>query len=253
MGPLLLLFLAGLLGGGMNALAGGGSFVTLPALIAAGVAPVQANASSTVALYPGGLAGAWTYRHDRTGTVCAVPVPHLLGVTLAGGLAGALLLIFTPGGAFDVILPWLLLLATAALAFGRRIGAILQRHHRAPVPVVLLIQAILGVYGGYFGGAVGLMMLAAWTVLGERDLKALNGPRIFLVVAANTMAVVCFVIAFMVRWPQTLAMLLGATLGGYAGARISRLLPPRLVRVATLCFTAAMTAAFFARTYLAGG
>jgi uncharacterized membrane protein YfcA len=247
---LLLLFFAGALGGGMNALAGGGSFVTLPALIAAGVPPVQANASSTVAIYPGGLASAWTYRHDHAGMVCGIPVKNLLGITILGGFAGSLLLLLTPAAAFDLILPWLLLLATLALAFGRQIGAALRRLFTPPRIVVLLIQAILGLYGGYFGGAVGLMMLAAWTVLGERDLKALNGPRMFLVSAANSTAVVVFIIAGAVHWPQTLSMLVGSTLGGYAGARVGRVLPSRLVRAMTLCFTAAMTAAFFFRGYI---
>jgi uncharacterized membrane protein YfcA len=249
----LLLFFAGMLGGGMNALAGGGSFVTLPALIAAGVSPVQANASSTVAIYPGGLASAWTYRHDHVGSICAIPVKNLLGITISGGFAGSLLLLLTPTAAFDLILPWLLLLATLALAFGRHIGAALHRQFRPPTIVILLVQAILGLYGGYFGGAVGLMMLAAWTVLGERDLKALTGPRMFLVSAANSTAVLVFIIAGAVHWPQTLAMLVGSTLGGYAGARIGRTLPARLVRVMTLCFTSAMTAAFFYRAYIAGG
>src|SRR5690606_31315347 len=140
-------------GGGMNALVGGGSFVTLPAMLAAGVPPVQANASSTVALYPGGLASAWTY-HERFKSVCGIGVRPLLFVTLIGGLAGSFLLLWTPATAFTFILPWLLLLATLALAFGRRIAARFwgaMRVHPAPV---LLMQFALGIYGGYFGGAV---------------------------------------------------------------------------------------------------
>jgi uncharacterized protein len=249
MNHLLLLSGAGLLAGAMNALAGGGSFITLPALIAAGVPAVQANASSTVALYPGGLASAWTY-HDRFGSVCGTPVWRLLAVTLTGGLAGSILLLCTPAAAFNFILPWLLLLATLALAFGHRTGVPASGLLRLRAGPLLMMQFSLGVYGGYFGGAVGLMMVALWSLLGEGDLKALNGPRTLLVAAANTIAVLVFILAGMIRWPQTLVLLFGGLLGGYAGARLGRVLPPGLVRALTLCASAGITAAFFVRAYL---
>jgi uncharacterized membrane protein YfcA len=244
----LFLFGAGLLGALMNALAGGGSFVTLPALIAVGVPSVQANASSTVALWPGGAASAWTY-HEGRQPICGIPIGPLLGVTLAGGFAGSLLLLWTPSSSFNVILPWLLLLATLALAFGRRIGPALQGRLNGRRSPVALIQFALGVYGGYFGGAVGLMMVAAWSALGEREIKKLNGPRTLLVSAANTIAVVTFALAGAVRWPETLAMLVGGLAGGIAGAKIGRAVPANVARVATLVWTAAVTLVFFARAY----
>lgn len=261
MRDILLLSGAGFLAGAMNALAGGGSFVTLPALIGVGIPSVQANASSTVALYPGGLASALTYRDrrrpDGSGKVCGVGLPLLLGVTLVGGLAGSLLLLWTPSSAFDRVLPWLLLLATAALAFARR-------DHPAPnLPLkgggarralaVLVMQFALGVYGGYFGGAVGLMMVAAWSLLGEGDIKALNAPRTLMVSAANTVAVLVFVLADAVRWPQTLAVLVGGLAGGYGGARLGRIVPPGVTRALTLCAAAGITAAFFIRGYVGKG
>lgn len=252
MPPLLPLFGAGLLAGTMNALAGGGSFVSLPALIAAGVPSVQANASSTVALWPGGAASAWTY-HDALRPVCGVAPRLMLAATLAGGLAGSLLLLWTSSATFDAILPWLLLLATLALAFGRRLGAALAGRLRGRVAPVLLVQGALGLYGGYFGGAVGLMMVAAWVMLGEGEIKALNGPRTLLVSAANTVAVAAFVLAGAVRWPQTLAMLAGGLIGGSAGARVGRLMPAGLTRRLTLGWTSAITALFFARAYLHAG
>jgi uncharacterized membrane protein YfcA len=251
MHDLLLLAGAGLLAGAMNALAGGGSFVTLPVLIALGVPSVIANASSTVALYPGGLASAVTY-HERPGTVCGVALRILLLVTLAGGLAGSLLLLWTPSAAFDLALPWLLLVATAALAFGRRLGAALQGRLRAPQGVVLALQFALGIYGGYFGGAVGLMMVAVWSLLGENDIKALNAPRTLLVSAANTVAVLVFILAGAVWWKQTLALLIGGLAGGYGGARIGRIVPARVTRALTLCAAGGITAAFFLRAYVAG-
>lgn len=245
---LLLLFGAGLLAGVMNALAGGGSFVSLPALIAAGLPSVAANASSTVALWPGSAASAWTY-HDTFRPVCGVRPGVLLAVTLAGGLIGSVLLLWTPSSAFDRILPWLLLVATLALAFARRIGAALRGRIAGRAAPVVLAQFALGIYGGYFGGAVGLMMVAAWSVLGERDVKPLNAPRTLLVTAANGVAVVTFILAAAVRWPQTLAMLVGGLIGGIAGARLGRILPAGPTRWLTLCWTAAITLVFFVHAY----
>lgn len=235
----------------MNALAGGGSFVTLPALIAAGVPSVQANASSTVALWPGGAASAWTY-HQGFGPVCGVAARSMLGATMIGGVTGSLLLLWTPSSAFDVILPWLLLSATLALAFARRVGVALRGRIHGRTGPVLLAQFGLGVYGGYFGGAVGLMMVAVWALLGEVDVKTLNAPRTLLVSAANTVAVVAFVLAGAVRWPQTLAMLVGGLIGGIAGARLGRIVPPRVAHFMTLLCTTTITVVFFARAYFIG-
>jgi uncharacterized membrane protein YfcA len=318
MDDLPLLIGAGLLAGAMNALAGGGSFVTLPVLIALGLPSVQANASSTVALYPGGLASAVTYREVPDG-VCGIALRLLLLVTLAGGLAGSLLLLWTPSASFDLVLPWLLLLATVALAFGRRLGALriflspsplegrgiaalegeggvggraqragpatssTPRDHPppnlplsrgdlwSPLPrqawlchagskgggvkrdcAVLAVQFALGLYGGYFGGAVGLMMVAVWSLLGESELKALNAPRTLMVSAANSIAVLVFILADAVWWQQTLALLVGGLVGGYGGARLGRVVPPLVTRALTLCAAGGITAAFFLRAYVTG-
>ncbi len=245
---LLFLFGAGLLAGAMNSLAGGGTFVTLPALIAAGVPSVAANASSTAALWPGAIVGAATY-FTVWPPICGTRPRPMLAVTIVGGGVGSVLLLSTPSASFDVLLPWLLLLATLALAFGRRIGAALQGRMRNFGALVLVVQFTLGVYGGYFGGAVGLMMVAAWSLLGERDIKALNGPRMILVAAANTVAVLVFIGAGAIQWAQSLPMLAGGVLGGFAGARLGRRLPSGAVRIATIAATAAITVAFFARAY----
>jgi uncharacterized membrane protein YfcA len=239
---------AGLAAGAMNALAGGGSFVSLPAMIAAGVPSVQANASSTVALFPGGLASAWAYR-DGLGPVGTVSLRPLMLVTLLGGMAGAGLLLLTPTTTFDVVLPWLLLLAFLALGFGRSLGEWLRRRCRIRPWAVLTIQFGLGVYGGYFGGAVGIMMMAVWGLLDARDLKSLNAPRTLLVSTANLMAVAIFALAHAVRWPAAIVMLLGATVGGYGGAQIGRRAPARVVRAGTPLLTAGITLAFFFRAY----
>jgi hypothetical protein len=245
---LLIVFLGGLIAGAMNALAGGGSFVSLPALIAAGVPSVQANASSTVALFPGGAASVWAYR-DSLGPVGPASLRALLIATLLGGALGGALLMVTPSHTFDVVLPWLLLTACIALAFGRGFGAWLRRRVHISPTVVLLMQFGLGTYGGYFGGAVGIMMIAVWGLLDSRELQSLNGSRTLMVSSANAVAAIIFIAARAVQWPQTLAMLVGATIGGYGGALIGRRAPAGVIRVGTLLLTGAITVMFFVRAY----
>jgi uncharacterized membrane protein YfcA len=248
MDSMLLLAGAGFTGGAMNALAGGGSFVTLPALIAAGVPSVPANASSTVALYPGGVASVWVYRDG----IKNVPRPLLipcLWATLVGGALGALLLLSTPTTVFDRVLPWLLLVATIMLIFGRRISVSTGAREHASLPTMIGVQFVLGIYGGYFGGAVGLMMLATWSVLAGMSVKMFNPSRTLLTTAANTIAVLCFAVAHAIYWREAVILGAGALAGGYTGAHIGRRLPPSAVYIATVAVACSMTVAFFVRAY----
>jgi uncharacterized membrane protein YfcA len=249
MNPVLSIAGAGLLAGTMNALAGGGSFVSIPALIAVGVPSVQANASSTVGLFPGAAASAWAYR-DGLGPIGAVSLRPLLLTTLIGGAVGALLLLWTPSSTFNFLLPWLLMIATVTLGFGRQLGESLRRRWHIRPSAVLAVQLVLGIYGGYFGGAVGIMMMAVWGLMDDRDLKSLNAPRTLLVTVANAMAVVIFIAAQAVRWRETLVMLVGATLGGYCGALVGRRAPAQVVRAGTVFIAGCITLLFFARAYL---
>ncbi len=244
----LLLAGAGLLGGAMNALAGGGSFVTLPAMIAVGVPSVNANASSTVALYPGGAAGVWVYR-DGLRPIGGVSIKVMLTVMLAGGLIGSLLLLWTPSSAFDRMLPWLLLIATLTMIFAPRLAPWLHRRAKVGPKPVLALQLLLGIYGGYFGGAVGLMMLAVWSLLGSADIKTLNPTRMLMVTAANTIAALTFIVAGAVWWRETLVMGGAAIIGGYAGAHVGRRLDPRIVRGVTITLSIGVTVMFFARAF----
>jgi uncharacterized membrane protein YfcA len=247
------LFLAGLTAGGMNAVAGGGSFASFPALVLAGLPSVAANASSTVALLPGTLASAYAYMTGRYRAplrdLGGVRFPLLLAVSMAGGLCGAVLLLATPVATFDAVIPWLLLLAALTFAFGRDAGAWLRRRFRLGAPALLAVQFVLGVYGGYFGGAVGIMMMAAWSLLDGADLRTLNPPRTLVVSAANAIAAAWFIAAGAVRWPETLAVLAGAVAGGYSGARLGQRLPPPVLRGVVIAITLAMTLAFFRRAY----
>jgi uncharacterized membrane protein YfcA len=199
---LALVLLAGFVAGTMNAVAGGGSFISFPALVFVGLPPVVANASSTVALVPGAFASAWAYREDFR-SVRGMPLRWLLPASLAG----ALLLLSTPAHLFDAVVPWLLLTGTLAFAFGRQAGRMLARVLRVGSGVLLGTQLLLAVYGGYFGGAVGIMMMAAWSLFGLTDIRAMSATRTILVGATNTAAVLCFVVTGLVRWPETLVML----------------------------------------------
>jgi hypothetical protein len=248
MNSYLLIFGAGLLAGTMNAIAGGGSFVSLPALISAGLPSVQANASSTVGLFPGTAASTWAYR-GAWGPIGQVALRPLLWVTLTGGAVGACMLLWTPSRIFDFLLPWLLLLATLTLAFGPQLGDRLRRGQHITPPMVLTMQFALGIYGGYFGGAIGIMMMALWGLLDSRDVKSLNAPRTLLVTAANAMAVLIFISAHAVRWRETLVLLVAATIGGYYGAVVGKRIHSTVIRTATLLIASCITVAFFARAY----
>lgn len=244
---LLVLALAGFIAGGMNAIAGGGSFVSFPALIFAGLPPVVANASSTVALFPGAVASVWAFRYDIR-RVGGVPFGPMLLASVAGGVVGALLLLVTSDAVFRDVVPWLLLLASLAFAFGGRVGAALRRRLRIGAAVLLPVQFAVAIYGGYFGGAVGIMMMAVWGLLSSASLKEMNPAKVLLVGAMNGVAVLCFVLAGAVRWPETVAMLVAAALGGYAGARVARSLPPAAVRAVIVTVSFATTIAFFLKT-----
>jgi uncharacterized membrane protein YfcA len=244
----LVLAAAGLTAGTMNAAAGGGSFVSIPAMVAIGMPAVAANASSTVALLPGTLASAWAWRRDFRG-LQGVGLPTLMAISVVGGVAGAALLLATSERAFDVLLPWLLLIGTATFAFGRGLGAALKKRVAIGRGTVLGAQLLLSVYAGYFGGGVGIMMMAAWSLLGETDIKAMSALRTLLVSAANAVAVVAFALFGPVHWAETGVMLLAAIAGGYLGARLAQRMPAPVLRGLVILFGAAMTVLFFWRAW----
>jgi uncharacterized protein len=242
----LLLLGAGLMAGSMNAVAGGGSFVGFPAMVVAGLPPIVANASNTVALCPGTLASTWARRHDLR-DVAGISPAVMVPVTLVGGLVGAILLLVTPGSAFDMVIPWLLLLATVTFAAGRNLGDWLRQRVTVGHSAFLTMQFIIAIYGGYFGGAVGLMMMAAWTLLDGAELGTLAPMRTMMATVANAAAVVCFIVAGVVRWPEVLTMMVAAIIGGYLGAHYARMLPPQALRWFVVGLSALVTLSFFKR------
>ena len=246
MAAYLLLIFSAFAAGIINSVAGGGSFLTFPALVFTGVPSIIANASSTLALLPGTLASAWAYRDDFERTEGFPRLPMLI-VSLVGGIAGALLLLFTPERTFDSVIPWLMLAAALLFAFGPRISPMLKRaFHIGPVTVVA-IQLLVAVYGGYFGGAIGIVMLATWSVFGLSDIHVMNANKTVLAAAMNAVAVVLFIAARKIFWPQSLAMLVVAILGGYIGATTAKKVNPKYLRAAIIVISFAMTTAFFLR------
>ncbi|SFS05039.1 sulfite exporter TauE/SafE family protein [Sphingomonas jatrophae] len=239
---------AGIFGGAMNALAGGGTFATLPALIALGLPANIANATSNVALLPGAAASAWAFRGELA-PLGGVSIRLLAAITFVGGLAGSLLLVLTPTRAFDLIIPWLLLIAMLAIAFGPRAAAWLRAHATIGRPTLLAAQALLGIYGGYFGGGVGIMTTATYGLLAGMSPRAMFAPRTLMLAVANAAAAILFVAFGMVRWAAALPMLTGAVLGGWAGAHLGRRLPAGVARAWTLAVTAVTTIVFFVRAY----
>lgn len=239
---------AGVLGGAMNALAGGGTFATLPALIAMGLPANVANATSNVALLPGAAASAWEFR-DELEPLGGVRMRVLAAIMFVGGLAGSILLVVTPSRAFDFIIPWLLLLGFVVMAFGRMASEWLRARVSIGARTLLTVQGLLGIYGGYFGGGVGLMMTATYGLLAGSHPRALFAPRTLMLATANFAAVFVFAATGLVRWSACLPMLAGAIVGGWAGAKLGKRLPHGLVRVWTLVVTGVTTLIFFARAY----
>jgi uncharacterized membrane protein YfcA len=239
---------AGLIGGAMNALAGGGTFATLPALLAVGLPANIANATSNVALLPGAAASAWTLR-DELGPVGGVPWQRLAAINFAGGLVGSLLLVLTPTRTFDLLIPWLVLYAFLVLLAGRRASDWLSARASIGRRALLVMQGLLGIYGGYFGGGVGLMMTATYGLLAGLDPRALFAPRTLMLAVANLAAALVFVGFAMVHWLSCLAMLAGGVVGGWAGAHWGKRLPAGAVRGWTLLVSGATTLVFFIRAY----
>ena len=246
LGPYLFLLVAAVGAGAMNAIAGGGSFLTFPALVLVGVPSVVANATNTVALFPGNFSAAWAYRHHLR-DFDGVSIVRMLVVSVAGGIAGAFLLLSTEERLFDAIVPWLLLAASVSFAAGPRLSARLRSAVHVGPAALLLIQFLLAIYGGYFGAAVGIMLLAAWSLLGRDDIHGMNAAKTVLVGSMNFVATVCFVVAGKVWWPQALTMLVGAMAGGYFGARIAGRIDPKTVRMVVIVISFCITAIFFAR------
>ncbi len=279
----LLLFAAGMLAGAVNALAGGGTFFSFPALLAAGLPPVTANATNTVALWPASLSTAWSYRHELSRYRRALTA--LSVVTFVGAMAGSALLLATPNAAFRQLIPWLLLAATLlfalapylnrmAVAFAARATSCDTAKPRvsvsdspAPPPPInttspssthppslakaaTLLQFPVAVYGGFFGAGMGIVMLAALSLFGVRDLHELQALKNWLSAIIYTVAAGVFLFAGAVSLAHFVVLTLAASLGGVLAAKISRRLPVVWLRRGILFVGTALTCYYFVSVYV---
>jgi uncharacterized membrane protein YfcA len=240
------LFVAAVLGGAINSVAGGGSFIAFPALLLTGSAPIPANATNSVALWPGSAASAIAYRRELR-DVRRELVP-LGAAALLGGLGGSLLLLRTSERAFVLLIPWLLLFATILFSFGGWVGA-RNRRVKASISVGIVAQFLISIYGGYFGGGMGIMMLAVLSLLGMEDIHRMNALKTVLATLVNGVAVAAFIVADAVDWTRGLVMIAGGIIGGYAGAAVARRVDAKSVRRLVLAIAWTMTVYFFVRTY----
>ncbi|QLF94329.1 sulfite exporter TauE/SafE family protein [Pseudomonas sp. ABC1] len=244
---ILLLVLAGFAAGGMNALAGGGTFFSFPALLAIGLPPVTANATNAVALWPASLSGAWAARSSLQ-PLGRYLVPLLLA-GLAGGLLGGLLLLVGGDAVFSKMIPWLLLLATLLFAFspllGRLLAACRKEAERPPhTPISLAAHGLVSVYGGYFGAGMGILQLAAFSIEGHPLVRS-NALKNLISAVIYSVASLTFIIAGRVSWLELLVLLVGTTLGGYAGGALSQKLPASWLRVLVISVGGGMTLYYF--------
>ncbi|MEI7612154.1 MAG: sulfite exporter TauE/SafE family protein [Betaproteobacteria bacterium] len=252
-----LIALGAFMGGGMNALAGGGTFFSFPALLAAGVPPVMANASNSVALWPASLLNAWGYRHElqRHGKWVVV----LALVSALGGLAGGLLLLSTSNAAFSKLIPWLLLVATLLFAFSSQVSlwvAVVKGWLGAGVALErkpgslggASFQFVVAIYGGFFGAGLGILTLAALAIQGFKDMQELNALKNLSSSVNYTMAALTFIIAGAISWPHTLVMLVAALAGGRAGTVLARRLPALWLKRVVIAVGSLLTVVYFVKT-----
>jgi uncharacterized membrane protein YfcA len=249
----ILLFFAAMFGGLLNSVAGGGGFIAFPALLFTGVNPINANATNTVALWPGTLASVgayWREFQDRSNWNLLRP---LFLVTFIGSVLGALLLLKTPEYTFVRLIPWLLGGATLLFIFGGKMTAFVRgrivhhvEHHASKFTMVAgtLIQLAVAVYIGYFGAGAGIIMLALFAVMGMENIHTMNAFKSLLAICANGVAVITFIIFGKVLWMQAGIMITGAMIGGYFGAWYALKLDPKVVRYVVIAIGCTMTAYF---------
>lgn len=250
----LLLFFAGLVGGALNTLAGGGSFIIFPALLAAGIAPVIANASNTYAALPGYASGAAGYWQSLMTERRRLPAYTIVAVIF--GLAGAELLLHVPDETFRQFVPWLMLFAVVLFTFGGRINLVLAARtrstnntRRAGAALLGLLLAAVCVYGGFFNAGLGILLLAFLALAGLNDIHAMNGIKLWISSIVAIVAVVRFAIEGSIEWYFGSIALVGVTIGAYVAARLAQRIPQALIRGLVIVYGVGLTMWFFWSTY----
>ena len=229
------IFVAGIIAGGINSVAGGGTLISFPSLVAFGESPIVSNATNTAALWPGSLSSAIGYRKDtplQTGLLVTLLIPSFIG-----GILGAWILVSTPPGIFNIVVPFLVLFATLLFAFRDHITRKL-RHNKSDNEYVstgsriwgFFFQLFVATYGGYFGAGIGILMLGSLSIMGLRDIHKMNAIKTPLAAIINCTAFVLFAVKGLVAWDLAIVLGLGAILGGYLGARSAKRVNPRLLQ-----------------------
>jgi len=249
MTDILIIMMAAFGAGVLNTIAGGGTFLTFPALVFIGIPPVIANATSTVAVFPGYLGGALGYRKELSQFDRKLLL-RLTAIALIGSFLGSLLLVFSSNEAFSAVVPFMLLIATLVFLFGARVRDWAAHHSRAVTPYGAGGLLAVSIYGGYFNGGLGIILLALFALWGMNNIHQMNGLKTGGSFAMSAISVAVFAVGGLIEWQHGLVMMVASTLGGYAGAPIARALPMPVVRgvVATVGFV--MSGIFFVRLFL---
>jgi hypothetical protein len=249
----LILMGAGLLAGAMNAVAGGGTLVTFPALLVMGLPSIAANATSTIALLPAALGGVYGYR-SNVGAVSRWLA--LFGpVSLLGGLVGGILLVRTPSATFDVMVPFLIFFATVLFMLQSTLSAVIggrkgvQRRSGAWLTGAAVFQCAVAVYGGYFGAGIGILMLASLGMLGFGDIHEMNALKVMLGFLINVVAAIYFIASGLIVWRAMIPMAVGTIMGGYAGARFAQKIPQSRVRLLITTIGLVISAVMFQKQF----
>jgi uncharacterized membrane protein YfcA len=238
---------AAVLGGASNALAGGGTFLTFPALLLAGILPVQANATASLVLMPGGFASAWVYRETLRNTTLKFLL-IMSSASLVGSVIGSVLLLRTSNATFSNLVPWLLLIATVVFTLAPSIRKIAMKNRgHASMPALVIGQTIIAAYGGYFGAGMGVLMIALYLAATSLDVHAASGIRMICASAINLLAVLIFAWRGALVYRVGVPMLFAGIVGGYLGALLVKRLDPKHARIAILVYAWALTGWFFAR------
>ena len=249
-----LLFVAGFFGGALNSIAGGGSFITFPALLLAGVPAISANATNTFASLPGYMVGAYVMRKDIMKV--RKDLPRYLAIGFVGGCIGAWLLLRTPEAKFVEIVPWLLLFATVLFIFGGQINQFISertKHHRHASLIGLIslttLLLIICIYGGFFNAGLGIITLSYLALAGMSDIRTMTGLKLLISSCVSVIAVALFILEGTIAWQQGLSVLVGTVVGGAIAANISRHLPQQVVRNFVIIASIIITAWFFYDVY----
>ncbi|HEY8126783.1 MAG TPA: sulfite exporter TauE/SafE family protein [Methylocystis sp.] len=241
----ILLFAVATWAGAQNALAGGGSFLTLPTLMLTGMDALAANITSCAALFPAQVATGWTVRKLARGAH-GLSLRTLFVISIVGGAVGAAVLLGTPRGLFARLVPWLVLFATVVFAWGSFFRKPVETHSRLGPPRAALAQFLISVYGGYFGGGIGFLMVAALTMAGQ-GVRVASATKNVLAAVMNASAVAIFLFSPDLHWPQALVTSVGATIGGVAGARLIHHIDEKILRIFIVVIGAALTVGLFLR------